>query len=91
VLGAAMAKDRMYYSRPPATVRLRTAVQERRVSLPERSAIFVGTNDELYDPELLATYADLIGKEGVFVLEGQRHNLDRDLMQAILRARLGLD
>jgi len=91
VLGAAVAKDCMYYSRPPATVRLRTALQERRVSLPERTAIFIGTNDELYDPELLATYTDLIGEEGVFVLEGQRHNLDRDLMQDILRSRLGLD
>jgi len=90
VLGAASAKDRMYYSRPPATGRLRSAVLERRVRLPERSAIFIGTNDELYDPELLSTYSNLIGEMNVYVLEGQRHNLDKDVMQDILRSRLGL-
>ena len=90
VLGAAMAKDRMYYSRPPATGRLRTAVSEKRVNLPERSAIFIGDQDELYDPPLLATYAEMMGEEKVFVLQGQRHNLDRDVMQDILDARLEL-
>ena len=90
VLGAAMAKDRMYFSRPPATGRLKTAVADRRVNLPERSAIFIGDKDELYDPSLLATYAEMMGQEKVFVLEGQRHNLDRDVMQDILHARLGL-
>jgi len=90
VLGAAMAKDRMYYSRPPATGRLRTALAERRVNLPERSAIFIGDQDELYDTALLATYTEMMGEEKVYVLEGQRHNLDRDVMQNVLSARLGI-
>lgn len=90
VLGAAIAKDRMYYSRPPATGRLRIAVAEKLVSLPERSAIFIGDQDELYDQELLATYAEMMGEDKVFVLEGQTHNLDRDVLQDILNARLEL-
>lgn len=90
VLGKAMAKDRMYYSRPPATVRVSNAVKERRINLPARTAIFVGTEDELYDPPLLATYTEIIGESNVYVLEGQRHNLDKDVMQDILRARLGV-
>jgi len=90
VLGAAMAKDRMYYSRPPATARIRNAVQERRVNLPERSAIFIGDKDELYDPPLLATYAEMMGEHKVFVLQGERHNLAKDVMQDILRDRLDL-
>ena len=90
VLGAAMAKDRMYYSRPPATARIRNAVQERRVNLPERSAIFIGDKDELYDPPLLATYAEMMGEHKVFVLQGERHSLSKALMQDILNARLAL-
>ena len=88
VLGAAMAKDRMYFSRPPATARLKTAVAERRVNLPKRSAIFIGDQDELYDPQLLSIYAELMGKEKVFVLEGQKHNLEKKVMQDILDVRL---
>jgi len=90
VLGAAMAKDRMHFSRPPATRRLRDAVQERRLNLPERSAIFIGEEDELYDPPLLATYAEMMGEQKVFVLSGQKHNLDRYVMQKILKKRVGI-
>ena len=90
VLGRAMAKDRMYYSRPPATVRVSNAVQERRINLPARSAIYIGDRDELYDPPLLATYVGLLGPENVHVLPNQRHNLDRDVVQRILEFRLGL-
>jgi len=90
VLGAAMAKDRMYFSRPPATKRLRDAVQARRVNLPERSAIFIGDQDELYDPLLLASYAEMIGEHKVFVLHGERHSPSRAAMQEILGATLEL-
>lgn len=90
VLGRAMAKDRMYYSRPPATVRVSNAVQERRINLPERSAIYIGDQDELYDQPLLETYAEMMGKDKVFVLPGQRHNLEKAVMQHILNARLEL-
>ncbi|NVK01435.1 MAG: hypothetical protein HWE12_07825 [Oceanospirillaceae bacterium] len=89
VLGAAMAKDRMYFSRPPATKRLRDAVAEKRVNLPERSAIFIGDQDELYDPPLLATYSEMMGEHKVFVLQGERHSLSKVTMQDILAARLG--
>ena len=88
VLGKAMAKDRMYFSRPPATARLSNAVKEKRINLPERTAIFIGDEDELYDPSLLATYTEIIGDSNVFVLEGQSHNIDKDVMQEILKARL---
>lgn len=91
VLGAAMAKDRMYFSRPPATGRLRTAVAEKRVKLPKRSAIFIGESDELYDPATLATYAQLMGESNIFVLSGQSHNLDHDTIRYILNSKLGID
>ncbi|NVK01027.1 MAG: hypothetical protein HWE12_05750 [Oceanospirillaceae bacterium] len=90
VLGAAMAKDRMYFSRPPATGRLRTAVAEKRVNLPERSAIFIGDQDELYDPLLLATYAEMMGEHKVYVLNGEGHSVSKTAMQDILNARLNL-
>lgn len=90
VLGRAMAKDRMYYSRPPATIRVHNAVQERRINLPERSSIYIGDQDELFDPELLSTYAELIGESRIYVLKGQRHNIDKDFMEDILKAVLNL-
>ena len=90
VLGRTMAKDRMYYSRPPVTVRVSNAVKERRINFPERSAIYIGDQDELYDPLLLESYADMMGKDKVFVLPGQRHNLEKAVMQHILNARLEL-
>ena len=91
VLGKAIAKDRMYFSKPPLTKRLSTAVEERRINFPTNTTIFIGTEDELYDPQLLATYAELIDGEQIFELQGQRHNLDKDVMQDILKARLNLE
>ena len=91
VLGKAVAKDRMYFSKSPLTKRLSSAVEEKRINFPENTAIFIGTEDELYDPQLLATYAELIGGEQIYELQGQRHNLDKDVMQDILKARLCLE
>ena len=90
VLGKAVAKDRMYFSKPPLTKRLSSAVEEKRINFPDNTAIFIGTEDELYDPQLLATYEALIDREQIFELQGQRHNLDKDVMQDILKARLNL-
>jgi len=89
VLGKAMAKDRMYFSRPPLTKRLSSAIGEKRINLPASSAIFIGDRDELFDVQLLSTYSEMMGEEKVFVLNGQRHNLDKDVMKDILDARLG--
>lgn len=88
VLGRAIAKDRMYYSRPPASVRVSSALQEKRINLPKKTSIYIGDQDELYDPELLHKYAEIIGEDRVFVLQGQRHNIDKDFMQDILKGIL---
>ena len=90
VLGKAVAKDRMYFSKPPLTKRLSSAVEEKRINFPTNTAIFIGAEDELYDPQLLNMYSQLIGEDGIFVLEGQRHNLEKNLLQDILKARLNL-
>ena len=86
VLGRAIAKDRMYYSRPPASIRVSNALNEKRINLPKKTSIYIGDQDELYDPELLHKYAEVIGEDRVFVLQGQRHNIDKDCMQDILKA-----
>lgn len=88
VLGKAVAKDRMYYSKPPATRKIAYAVAERRINLPEKSAIFIGDQDELYDPSLLATYAAMMGDHKVFVLPGEQHSLSKTAVQDILDSRL---
>lgn len=88
VLGRAIAKDRMYYSRPPASIRVSNALQERRIKFPEKTSIYIGDHDELFDPELLHKYAEIIGEDRVFVLQGQRHNIDKDFMQDMLEGIL---
>ena len=88
VLGTAIAKDRMYFSRPPAAKRLKTAVTEHRVNLPEMSAIFIGDKDELYDPLLLDTYASMMGEDKLFLLKEEGHNITKAVMQDILKTRL---
>ena len=89
VLGRAIAKDRMYYSRPPASIRVSNALQERRIKFPVKTSIYIGDHDELYDHQLLSKYAEVIGEGRVYVLPGQRHNIEKGFMQDILKAVLG--
>jgi pimeloyl-ACP methyl ester carboxylesterase len=88
VLGRAIAKDRMYFSRPPAASRLEIAIQTRNINFPEITSIYIGDEDELFDSELLSKYSEIIGEEGVIVLHGQKHNIDKDVMQSILKTVL---
>lgn len=88
VLGAALSKERMFFSRPPATKRLMQAVEERRLALPTNSSIYIGSEDEGYCPILTSKYSDLIGEDRVFVLTGERHNLSKEIVQMILTKRL---
>jgi hypothetical protein len=90
VLGRAIAKDRMYFSRPPATARLDKALKTRSINFPKNTSIYIGDDDELFDSELLSKYSEIIGEQRVFVLHGQKHNIDQNVMQDILKTVLQL-
>lgn len=84
VLGVAMAKDRLYMSRPPLTGRLKRAMEEGRVSVPKRIQIVVGDQDELYSPSQFNTVSQYFGSDVLTVLQGEGHSLSRPVMQSLL-------
>jgi len=85
VLGVAMAKDRLYMSRPPLTGRLKRAMEEGRVCVPQRMQIVVGDEDELYSPSQFNTVSEYFGENVLTVLQGEGHSLSRPVMQSLLK------
>ena len=85
VLGVAMAKDRLYMSRPPLTGRLKRALEEGRVCMPQRMQIIVGDEDELYSPAQFDTVSDYFGSHVLTVLQGEGHSLSRPAMKSVLQ------
>jgi len=90
VLGVAMAKDRLYMSRPPLTGRLKRAMEERRVRVPQRMQIVVGDEDELYSPSQFNTVSQYFGSDVLSVLQGEGHSLRRESMNDLLKEVLNL-
>ena len=85
VLGVAMAKDRLYMSRPPLTGRLKRAMEEGRVRVPQRMQIVVGDDDELYSPTQFETVSQYFGSNVLKILRGEGHSLSRPCMQSVLQ------
>jgi len=88
VLGVAMAKDRLYMSRPPLTGRLKRSIEEERVCVPQRMRIVVGDEDELYSPSQFNTVSQYFGSDVLTVLQGEGHSLSRLAMQSVLQETL---
>ena len=80
-----MAKDRLYMSRPPLTGRLKRAMEEGRVCVPQRMQIVVGDEDELYSPSQFNTVSEYFGENVLTVLQGEGHSLSRPVMQSLLK------
>ena len=60
------------------------SIEENRLSLSESTFIYIGEQDSGYCPELTQIYADYIGEDHVFVLQGESHSLSKDTVRAIL-------
>ena len=84
VLGKGISKSMMFSSRPPSVKRLMDSVKEKRLSLSESTFIYIGEQDSGYCPELTQIYADYIGEDHVFILQGEGHSLSKDTVRAIL-------
>ena len=84
VLGKGLSKDKMFSSRPPAVKALMNSLDEGTLNCPEQTFIYIGDEDMGYCPVLTQKYSDYLGKDHVFVLEGEKHNLEKSTVRSIL-------
>lgn len=88
VLGLAVAKDRMYASKPPLTKRLRTAFDNNTLTRPTFFSVIIGSEDAIYNQtqaNLLNTY---FGAGTVEVIEGEGHMLNPETVKTFLEKHL---
>lgn len=84
VLGKGISKTKMFSSRPPSVKKLMTSLSEETLKCPKRTFIYIGDEDMGYCPELTKLYADYFGENNIFVLQGEKHNLNKQTVKSIL-------
>ena len=84
VLGKGLSKDKMFSSRPPSVKALMASLENKTLNCPDKTFIYIGDQDVGYCPELTQHYINYLGEEKVFVLTGERHNLAKSTVRAIL-------
>ena len=72
VLGRAFSKERMLFSRPPREAKLRRAIAQRRLGMPQYLTIVTGQEDEICDPERAREVATQLAVD-ISVLEQEGH------------------
>ena len=88
VLGAANAKDRMYYSRPPLTNRFEDALSNNTLIRPKITKLIMGDQDELYSPERISTIDSYFGMGTAQIVAGEGHMLSRRAVQEFINYNL---
>ena len=88
VLGAANAKDRMYYSRPPLTNRLKAAFSNNTLIRPKVTKLIMGDQDELYSSERISTIDSYFGMETAQIVAGEGHMLSEQIVQEFINYNL---
>ena len=91
VLGAASAKDRMYYSRPPLTNRLEEDLSNNTLVRPKVTKLIMGDQDELYSSERISTIDSYFGMETAQIVAGEGHMLSQSTVQEFVNDNLMLD
>ena len=84
VLGAANAKDRMYYSRPPLTNRLEAALSNNTLIKPKVIKLIMGDQDDLYSPERISTMDSYFGMGTAQIVAGEGHMLSEQIVQEFI-------
>jgi hypothetical protein len=84
VLGAASAKDRMYYSRPPLAKRLETALSNNTLIRPKVTKLIMGDKDELYSPEQISAIDNYFGVGTSKIVFGEGHMLSEQIVQELI-------
>ena len=88
VLGRAMDRERMLFSRPPREKTLHMAIENRRIGIPAELNIVTGNEDEICDHKLATHFAELLGAR-VSILEGEGHMIDPNLVSQTVNRFLG--
>lgn len=89
VLGAAVAKNGFYVSRPPRAEKLLKLAENNAFPAPHYMEIHTGEDDNGCDPLLATRFASLVGNTKLHIVPGAGHQLTEKYLQAILSKFLG--
>lgn len=85
VLGAAVAKDGSFGSRPPRAEKLVKLAEIGAFPIPGYMEIHTGADDNGCDPLLAKRFASLVGNTKLKIVTGAGHELSGDYMKGMLR------
>jgi hypothetical protein len=91
VLGAAIAKNGFYGSRPPRAEKLVKLAESNGFPAPRYMEIHTGAEDNGCDPLLAGRFAAPVGNTRLFVVAGAGHELGEGYLQAVLNKFLSAD
>jgi hypothetical protein len=89
VLGATVAKDGFYGSRPPRAEKLVKLAESNAFPDPRYMEIHTGAEDNGCDPLLAARFASLVGNTNLHIVACAGHQLSEEYLQAVLSKFLG--
>ena len=87
VLGRAMDRERMLFSRPPREASLKRAISDMNLGQVEHLEILTGEDDEVCDPNLARSIGQQLNIP-VTVLKGQGHMLEQQSVATVIDAFL---
>ena len=84
LLGRSVFKESFFASRPPREPVLRRALANGRVTRPGYIRIVTGGDDPICCPQLARSVADDLQADQIDILQGQKHGLAAESVQAVL-------
>ena len=84
VLGAAVAKDGFYVSRPPRAEKLVKLAESNRFPAPHYMEIHTGAEDNDCHPLLATRFASMVGNTKLQIVAGAGHQLSEEYLQGVL-------
>jgi hypothetical protein len=90
VLGAAVAKNGFYGSRPPRAEKLLKLTESNRFPVPHYMEIHTGAEDNGCDPLLATRFGSLVGNTKLHIVAGAGHQLGKEYLQVVLSKFLGV-
>ena len=84
VLGRAISKERMLFSRPPREQTLHSAIKEQRLGIPKHLEIVTGAEDEICDTALARQIGEQLGIS-LSILPNEGHMLEPSSVERALQ------
>jgi alpha-beta hydrolase superfamily lysophospholipase len=91
VLGAAVARNGFFGSRPPRAEKLVKLAESSAFPAPRYLEIHTGADDNGCDPRLAAHFASLVGNTKLSIVADAGHQLGEEYLRDILRRFLSVD